>query len=92
MAAKISAARALARKLFEEKQAAMSAARLAAEQAMDEEEIDRCVADSASFHEESCSGSASSCPACQIAASQATHGVALQQTPLPAICRQCIDV
>ena len=42
MAAKISAARALARKLSEEKQAAMSAARLAAEQAMNEEEIDRC--------------------------------------------------
>ena len=43
VAAKISAARALARKLSEEKQAAMSAARLAAEQALDEEEIDRCV-------------------------------------------------
>ena len=43
VAAKISAARALARKLSEKKQAAMSAARLAAEQAMNEEEIDRCV-------------------------------------------------
>ena len=43
VAAKISAARALARKLSEEKQAAMSAARLAADEAMNEEEIDRCV-------------------------------------------------
>ncbi|CAK0787776.1 hypothetical protein CVIRNUC_010998 [Coccomyxa viridis] len=41
VAAKISAARALARKLSEEKQAAMSAARLAADEAMNEEEIDR---------------------------------------------------
>ena len=43
IAAKISAARALARKLFEEKQSTVSAAKMAAEQAMDEEEIDRSV-------------------------------------------------
>ena len=42
VAAKISAARALARKLSEEQQAAVTAAKLAAEQAMDEGEIDRC--------------------------------------------------
>ncbi len=41
VAAKISAARALARKLSEEQQAAVTAAKLAAEQAMDESEIDR---------------------------------------------------
>ena len=41
VAAKISAARALARKLSEEQQAAVTAAKLAAEQAMDEGEIDR---------------------------------------------------
>ncbi len=44
VAAKISAARALARKLSEEQQAAVTAAKLAAEQAMDESEIDRyCI-------------------------------------------------
>lgn len=42
VAAKISAARALARKLCEEKEAAMAAARAAAEHSLDEEEIDRC--------------------------------------------------
>lgn len=42
VAAKISAARALARKLSEEKQAAVAAARAAAEHSLDEEEIDRC--------------------------------------------------
>jgi len=42
VAAKISAARALARKLSEEKQAAVAAARAAAEQTLDEEDIDRC--------------------------------------------------
>ena len=40
MTAACSAARALARKLAEEKQAAINAARLAAEQSMDEEEIE----------------------------------------------------
>ena len=43
VAAKISAARALARKLSEEKQAAVAAARAAAENSLDEEEIDRCT-------------------------------------------------
>lgn len=42
VAAKISAARALARRLSEEKQAAVTAARLAAERSMDEAELDRC--------------------------------------------------
>ena len=42
VAAKISAARALARKLCEEKEAAMAAARAAAEHSLDEEEIERC--------------------------------------------------
>ncbi|CAL8472333.1 g11876 [Coccomyxa elongata] len=41
VAAKISAARALARKLSEEKQAAVAAARAAAENSLDEDEIDR---------------------------------------------------
>ena len=41
VAAKISAARALARKLSEEKQAAVTAAKLAADQSMDEAELDR---------------------------------------------------
>ena len=41
MAAKISAARALARKLSEVKQAAVTAAKLAADQSMDEAELDR---------------------------------------------------
>ena len=40
VAADCSAARALARKLAEEKQAAVNAARLAADQSMDEEEIE----------------------------------------------------
>lgn len=43
VAAKISAARALARKLCEEKEAAMAAARAAAEHSLDEEEIERCI-------------------------------------------------
>lgn len=43
VAAKISAARALARKLSEEKQAAVAAARAAAENSLDEDEIDRCI-------------------------------------------------
>ena len=43
VAAKISAARALARKLSKEKQATVAAARAAAENSLDEEEIDRCT-------------------------------------------------
>ncbi len=41
VAAKLSAARTLARKLSEEKQAAVAAAKLAAEESMDEAELDR---------------------------------------------------
>ena len=43
VAAKISAARALARKLCDEKQAAVAAARAAAEHSLDEEDIERCM-------------------------------------------------
>ena len=92
VAAKISAARALARRLSEEKQAAMLAARLAAEHAMNEEEIDRCVI---GLRHAVGSPAQRIHAAVRLVGGRLGHtqrGLSAGQQCLPAVCRQCVDV